>query len=85
LNDLSNIGELPDMVSNMDSNIFILSIIFGIIGMGYFSYGKNQDYNIFFYTGIGLMIFTYFISDVNIVILVGIFLCLIPFLVRKIN
>jgi len=69
-------------ILNMDSNVFVLSIVFGIIGMGYFSYGKSQSYNMFFYSGIGLMVFPYFVEGESPVIIVGILLSLIPFFIR---
>ena len=79
MNDINDVSQIVGDISNMDSNIFIWSIIFGIIGMGYFSYGRNQDYNRFSYIGMILMIFPYFVDTEISVILTGIFFIVIPF------
>ena len=83
MNDVTDISQVVGNIADIDSNIFILSIIFGIIGMGYFSYGKGQDYNMFFYSGIGLMVFPYFVDTEITVILTGILLLVIPFFIRR--
>ena len=81
---MNDISDISNIVIDIDSNILFLSIIFGIIGMGYFSYGRNQNYGkIFFYSGIGLMIFPYFVDSESSIILVGIFLIIIPFIIRR--
>ena len=68
---------------DINSNMFILSVVFSIIGMGYFSYGKSQNYNLFFYSGIGLMLFTYFVETELTVIIVGLLLSFIPFFIKS--
>ena len=63
--------------------IFIWSIVFGIIGMGYFSFGRKQDKNIFLLSGIGLMLFPYFIDGLTVTIIVGTVLAILPFIALK--
>ena len=70
-------------MSDINSNILMWSVLFGIIGMGYFSYGKNQNYNIFFYSGVTLMIFPYFIDTEIGIILTGLSLIIIPFFIKR--
>lgn len=65
--------------------VFIWSIGFGIIGMGYFSIGKRRDQSSFMYSGIALMIFPYFIDGLAANILLGAGLSLTPFFLKKFN
>jgi hypothetical protein len=44
-------------------------VIFGSIGLGFFVYGKKQKAIIPFFSGIGLIVFPYFISNVFLFIL----------------
>ena len=62
---------------------FVWSIVFGIIGMGYFSFGKKQDKNVFLLSGITLMIFPYFVDGLSTIITIGIGLGLLPFVALK--
>jgi hypothetical protein len=56
----------------------IFSILFGSIGMGYFVYGKKQQAALPLLAGIVLCIFPYFVSNVYIMVLVGIVLTVLP-------
>jgi len=62
---------------------FFWSIFFGIIGMGYFSFGKKQVRYDFVLSGIALMLFPYVVDGLSANIVVGIILLLFPFLVQK--
>ncbi len=59
----------------------VIGIILGIIGMGYFAYGKRQKHVPSFLAAVGLFTAPYFISNVYILILVGILLVAMPFFV----
>ena len=59
----------------------IFSILFGSIGMGYFVYGKKQQAAIPLITGIVLCIFPYFVSNVYIMVLVGLILTVLPWVI----
>ena len=85
---LNNINELQGMMGEMsgggDSSIFMLGILFGIIGMFYFYYGKKQDdRDLFYYSGIGLMVFPYLVEGKNETIMVGILISIIPFVIKR--
>ena len=60
----------------------IWGIIFGSIGLGFFVYGKKQKAIIPILSGIGLMVFPYFVSNIYIMILSGIILVALPYFVR---
>jgi hypothetical protein len=57
-------------------------IVFGSIGLGFFVYGKKQKAIIPILSGIGLMAFPYFISNIYIMILSGLALIALPYFVR---
>ena len=63
--------------------VFVWSIVFGIVGMGYFSFGRKRDEPLFLYSGIGLMVFPYVVEGLTYNILVGVGLCLLPFVMKR--
>jgi len=67
----------------MDSSAGMMwSVLFGALGMGYLVYGKKQRHTLSLIAGVGLCVFPYFISNVILVVLVGIVLIALPFLIR---
>jgi len=62
--------------------VFILSVVFGIIGMGYFSMGRRRDNMAMLYSGIGLMVYPYLVNGVIKTVLLGIVLAAVPFVSR---
>lgn len=62
---------------------FVLSGIFGVFGLAYFVYGKKQDKQIPFWVGLLLMVIVPFISNLYIMISLGILLMILPFLMRE--
>ena len=65
-----------------DISTLMWGIIFGSIGLGFFVYGKKQKAIIPILSGLGLMVFPYFISNIYIMILSGIVLVVLPYFVR---
>jgi hypothetical protein len=66
----------------MNVSILIWGLIFGSIGLGFFVYGKKQKAVIPLLSGMGLMVFPYFISNLYIMILSGIILVALPFFIK---
>jgi len=62
---------------------FVWSIVFGIVGMGYFSFGKKQDKSSFLLSGIALMLFPYLVDGLTKTIIVGLVLGILPFVALK--
>ena len=62
--------------------VFIVSVVFSIIGMGYFSMGRRRDNMAMLYSGIGLMAYPYFVNGVFKTLLLGIVLAVVPFVSR---
>jgi hypothetical protein len=66
----------------MSGAALIWDVFFGVVGGGYFLYGKKQQEPTPMLCGFGLMIFPYFVSNVFVLVLVGAALMAIPFLFR---
>lgn len=60
----------------------IWSVIFGGIGLGFFTYGRKQKAVVPFVTGIALFAFPYFISNLYMLVFVGIVLMLLPYFIE---
>jgi hypothetical protein len=54
----------------------------GSIGLGFLVYGKKQKAIIPLFSGIGLMLVPYFISNMYILILSGIVLVALPYIIK---
>ena len=68
-----------------NSATLIWGVIFGSIGLGFFVYGKKQKSVVPLFSGIGLMVVPYFISNMYILVLSGIVLVMLPYLVKILN
>lgn len=60
----------------------IWNVIFGSIGLGFFVYGKRQKSAVPLLCGVGLMAFTYFISNSYLLVATGVVLAALPFIFR---
>jgi multisubunit Na+/H+ antiporter MnhG subunit len=60
----------------------IWGMIFGAIGLGFFVYEKRQKAAVPLTVGIALFIFSYFISNVFLLVIVGSVLVALPYFVR---
>jgi len=66
----------------MDTATLIWGMIFGSIGFAFFVYGKKQKSGMPILSGIGLMVFPYFISNIYILVLTGIVLIALPYFIK---
>jgi hypothetical protein len=57
-------------------------VLFGSLGLGFFIYGQKQRRAVPFVCGIALMAFPYFVSNVALLILIGVVLTAIPYFLR---
>jgi len=55
---------------------------FGAIGLGFFSYGKKQKAIVPLVTGVALLVFPYFISNLYLLVLTGDALVVLPYFIR---
>lgn len=66
----------------MDGTTLLWAIIFGGVGIGYFSYGRKQRAVVPLVVGIALFLFPYFITNIYALIFTGLVLCAIPYFIR---
>ena len=66
----------------MDSSALIWGVIFGSIGMGYFLYGKKQRRGAALLSGFALIVVPYVVSNVFLLVMIGIVLMVMPYFVR---
>ena len=57
-------------------------VLFSSVGVGYFIYGKKQSSLIPLVCGIALMGYVYFISNVYLLVAVGVVIAAIPYFLR---
>ena len=65
------------------TSLLIWGMLFGAIGLGFFTYGRKQKAVVPLFTGIALFIFPYFISNIYVLVIAGIVLIVLPYFVRK--
>jgi hypothetical protein len=66
----------------MNASTLFWGIVFGSIGLAFFVYGKKQKTVVPFFSGIGLMVVPYFISNMYFLVLSGIVLTALPFILK---
>ena len=66
----------------MDENGLIWGVVFGAIGLGYLQYGKLSKRIMPYVSGIGLMVFTYFVEGNLLTVVIGLALAALPFAIR---
>ncbi len=64
-------------------NTLLISLIWGSFGLGYFVYGKKQQRTVPLLSGLLLMGFPYFVSNLIISIAIGVALLASPFLIDR--
>ena len=69
-------------IKMINISTLLWGIIFGSIGLGFFVYGKKQKAIVPILSGIGLMVFPYFISNIYVMILSGIVMVALPYFIR---
>lgn len=57
-------------------------LLFSSIGLAYFIYGKKQRRGVPFASGIGLMVFPVFVSNVWLMVIIGAVLLALPYFFR---
>jgi len=64
------------------TSLLLWGIMFGAIGLGFFTYGRKQKAVVPLVTGIALFIVPYFISNVYLLVIAGAILVALPYFVR---
>ena len=66
----------------MNTAWLLWGLLFGSIGMGFFVYGKKQRAVVPLVCGLVLMVFPYFVSNLVVLVVVGIALTAVPYFFR---
>lgn len=66
----------------MDTSTLLWGMVFGSIGYGYYRYGKKRAHPVARYSGIALIVYSYFIASPVVLVLVGVALMALPYFVR---
>jgi len=64
------------------TSLLVWGMLFGAVGLGFFTYGRRQKAVVPLVTGIALFLFPYFISNVYVLVIAGIALSVLPYFVR---
>ena len=67
----------------MDGNSLLWGLLFGSIGFVYFSYGKKRKRIPFMVAGAALIVFPYAVSNITLMVLIGLVLFIAPILMRE--
>ena len=65
-----------------ETSVLLWGMLFGSIGLGFFTYGKRQKAVVPLMTGIALFIVPYLFTSTLALVSVGLGLCLLPYFVR---
>lgn len=64
------------------TSLLMWGVIFGAVGLGFFTYGKKQQAPVPLFCGVALFIIPYVITNVYLLVLAGIFFAVLPCFVR---
>jgi hypothetical protein len=64
------------------TSLLIWGVLFGALGIGFFTYGRKQKAVVPLINGIALFVFPYFISNVYMLVIVGAVLVALPYFVN---
>jgi len=66
----------------MNEATLLWGLLFGSIGLGFFLYGKKQRAVVPLVCGLALMVFPYFVSNVVLLVCIGVVLMAVPYFLR---
>ena len=66
----------------MNTSTLFWGMLFGSIGLGFFVYGKKQKVIVPLLSGLGLMVFPYFVSNPYALVCIGVLLSVVPLFVK---
>jgi predicted membrane protein len=58
------------------------AMLFGAIGLGFFTYGKRQRAAVPLAVGIALFVYPYFVPNVTLMVVIGVILIAVPYFVK---
>jgi hypothetical protein len=66
----------------MNTSLLLWGLLFSSVGLGFFIYGKKQKAVVPLISGLGLMIYPYFVSNTILLVAIGTALIVLPYFVR---
>ena len=66
----------------MNTSLLLWSLLFSSVGLGFFVYGKKQKAVVPLFSGLGLMIYPYFVSSTILLVAIGAAIIALPYFVR---
>ena len=66
----------------MNTSLLFWGLLFGSVGFGFFIYGKKQKAFVPLVCGLVLMVIPYFISNIILLVAIGVALIALPYFVR---
>jgi len=66
----------------LSTSSLLWGFLFGSVGLGFFMYGKKQQAVVPLVCGVGLMVFPYVVSNLLLLVAIGVALMAIPYFVR---
>ena len=78
-----DVGILSDFTAGRTKSSIIAMVIFSIIGLGYFAYGKKSRQLLMLICGIALMGYSYLVNGTGYIILIGVGLSALPFIIGR--
>jgi hypothetical protein len=66
----------------MNTSLLLWGLLFSSVGLGFFLYGKKQKAVVPLFSGLGLMIYPYFVSNTILLVAIGAALIVLPYFVR---
>jgi len=64
------------------TSLIVWGMLFGAIGLGFFTYGRKQRAVMPLFIGIALFVIPYFIPNVYLLVIVGTILVALPYFVK---
>ncbi len=66
----------------MNTSLLLWGLLFGSVGLGYFTYGRKQRAVVPLACGLALMVVPYFVGTAWVLVLLGVVLVAVPYFVR---
>jgi tellurite resistance protein TehA-like permease len=78
-----DVGIIKGLTDGSTKGSIIVMVIFSVVGMGYFAYGKKSQQLLMVICGIALMGYSYFVAGTLYIILIGVGLSALPFILGR--
>jgi len=79
-----DLGIFDDLTGGYTKTSIIAMVIFSVIGLGYFAYGKKSQQLLMLTCGLALMGYPYLVDGTVYIILIGVVLSVLPFIFGRI-